>query len=212
MFYDTRGFPFVEALERSWKVIRREVEALGQQEFEIYRNFTPWKVFIFRKGFDPQNVEHYPENRARCPETAAILDSIPGVTSAAFSRLLPGTHLRPHRCNNIRVRCHLGLIVVDGCAINVGGMVRGWEEGKCMIFNARYLHEAWNRNTRPRTVLLVDVAPEVLRATPESFALPKTIAQAASGAWLKSRYATRKGIDRVRAAAGASPTADQGHA
>jgi beta-hydroxylase len=211
MFYDTRHFPFVETLERNWKTVRAEVEKVTQEEFVTYRNFTPWKVFIFRKGFDPKNIEHYPENRARCPETAALLDSIPGVTSAAFSRLLPGTHLWPHRCNNTRVRCHLGLIVVDGCAINVGGMVQGWEEGRCMIFNARYLHEAWNRNTQPRTVLLVDVAPEVLSAPPETFALPKSPAESASGLWLTTRYVTRKNLDRLRQAAGRSPVADHGH-
>ncbi|HZR79469.1 MAG TPA: aspartyl/asparaginyl beta-hydroxylase domain-containing protein [Candidatus Binatia bacterium] len=211
MFYDTRYFPFVETLERNWKTIRREVEQVSQDAFQTYRNFTPWKVFIFRKGFDPQNIEHYPDNRNRCPETSAILDSIPGVTSAAFSRLLPGTHLWPHRCNNTRVRCHLGLIVVDGCAINVGGMVQGWEEGKCMIFNARYLHEAWNRNTLPRTVLLVDVSPDVLEAPPEKFALPKTPLQNASAMWLKTRYVARKNLDRLRAATGRPVVADHAH-
>src|SRR5581483_1934623 len=211
MFYDTRYFPFVETLERNWKTIRREVEQVSQDAFQTYRNFTPWKVFIFRKGFDPQNIEHYPDNRNRCPETSAILDSIPGVTSAAFSRLLPGTHLWPHRCNNTRVRCHLGLIVVDGCAINVGGMVQGWEEGKCMIFNASYLHEAWNCNTLPRTVLLVDVSPDVLEAPPEKCALPKTPLQNASAMWLKTRYVARKNLDRLRAATGRPVVADHAH-
>ena len=207
MFYDTRSFPFVETLERNWKTIRREVELVAQEEFETYKNFTPWKVFIFRKGLDPRKIERYPENCARCPETAAIIESIPGVTSATFSRLLPGTHLWPHRCPNTRVRCHLGLVIVDGCAINVGGMVRGWEEGKCMIFNARHLHEAWNRNTQPRTVLLVDVLPETLSAPPESFAIPKTTLEAASGMWLNARYVARKNWEKISG----GPNGDHGH-
>lgn len=211
MFYDTRHFPFVATLEQHWKTIRREVEQVAQEEFETYRNFTPWKVFIFRKGLDRRNIERYPANCARCPETTAIIESIPGVTSAAFSRLLPGTHLWPHRCNNTRVRCHLGLIVVDGCALNVGGMVRGWEEGRCLIFNARHLHEAWNRNTLPRTVLLVDVMPETLSAPPETFALRKSASEAASGMWLTTRYTARKNWERIRTAAGGTPVADHAH-
>lgn len=210
MFYDTRFFPFVETLERNWRTIRNEVEKLTQNQFETYKNFQPWKVFIFRKGFDPKDLEYNPENCARCPETNAILESIPGVTSAAFSRLLPGTHLWPHRCGNTRVRCHLGLIIVDDCAINVGGMVRGWEEGKCLIFNARYLHEAWNRNTQPRTVLLVDVSPDTLSAPPEDHAIPKSVSETVSGAWLKTRYTTRKNWERLRNAK--TPGGDHDHA
>ncbi len=198
MFYDTRVFPFVDVLERNWKTIKAELEELTQSDFETYKNFTPWKVFIFRKGLDPRNIEQYPENCARCPQTAAIIDSIPGVTSATFSRLLPGTHLWPHRCPNTSIRCHLGLVIVDGCAINVGGMVRGWEQGKCMIFNARHLHEAWNRNTVPRTVLLVDVRPEVLDSPPERHAIPKTASETLRGTWLTARYVTRKKLESIR--------------
>jgi aspartyl/asparaginyl beta-hydroxylase (cupin superfamily) len=202
MFYDTRFFPFVETLERNWRTIRAELEQLQQSDFETYKNFQPWKVFIFRKGLDPRHIEQYPENCARCPETTAIIESIPGITSATFSRLLPGTHLWPHRCPYTTIRCHLGLVIVDGCAISVGGMVREWEEGKCMIFNAQHLHEAWNRNTRPRTVLLVDVLPETLAAPAETYAFRKTPAEAAAGLWLRTRYVTRKQSERLRNAVG----------
>jgi ornithine lipid ester-linked acyl 2-hydroxylase len=211
MFYDIRTFPFVETLERNFRTIRGELEALTQSDFHTYRNFTPWKVFIFRKGFDPNNLEYNPENCARCPETTAILDSIPGVTSAAFSRLLPGTHLWPHRCNNTLLRCHLGLVIVDGCAIRVGGMVRSWEEGKCLAFSARQLHEAWNRNTQPRTVLLFDVNPATLGFPLEPYVIPKTPAETASGLWLHARYLARKNYERVRAAMGNPVVPDHTH-
>jgi aspartyl/asparaginyl beta-hydroxylase (cupin superfamily) len=198
MFYDPRFFPFVETLERNWTTIRRELHDVTQGEFETYRNFAPWKVFIFRKGLDQRNIDEYPENRARCPATTAIIDSIPGVTSAAFSRLLPGTRLWAHRDPDIPVRCHLGLVVVDGCAMRVGGMVREWQEGRCLVFDARQLHEAWNHNRLPRTVLLVDVRPDTLNAPPERHALPKTTSETAAGMWLKARYVTRKSVERIR--------------
>ncbi len=211
MFYDTKFFPFVETMEKNWQPIRKELDQLTQEDFHTYRNFTPWKVFIFRKGFDPKNLEYNRENCERCPETMRILDSIPGVTSAAFSRLLPGTHLWPHRCNNTPVRCHLGLKVVDGCGIRVGGMVRGWQEGKCMIFNARHLHEAWNKNTLPRTVLLFDVNPSTLSTPPEQHAIPKTFSESLSGLWLYARYARRKNWERVREVVGMPVIPDHTH-
>lgn len=211
MFYDTRALPFLATLEQNYATIRRELEHLTQEDFRTYRNFTPWKVFIFRKGFNPNDLEYNAENCARCPETMAILDSIPGVTSAAFSRLLPGTHLWPHRCNNTRLRCHLGLIVVEGCGIRVDGMVRGWEEGKCLAFSARHLHEAWNRNTLPRTVLLFDVDPATLDFPIENAAIPRTPAEVASGLWLKTRYTVRKNWEQVRAAAGYPVVPDHTH-
>lgn len=211
MFYDTRALPFLAKLEQSYGVIRRELEALTQSDFHTYRNFTPWKVFIFRKGFDPNDLEHNADNCARCPETTRILDSIPGVTSAAFSRLLPGTHLWPHRCNNTRLRCHLGLVVVEGCGIRVGGMVRQWQEGRCLAFSARHLHEAWNRNTLPRTVLLFDVDPATLDFPLESAAIPRTPAEAASGLWLTTRYHLRKKWEQARTAAGYPVVPDHVH-
>lgn len=211
MFYDTRRLPFMETLERNWLPIRRELEQVTQEDFQTYRNFPMWKVFIFRKGFDPKNIEHFPENCARCPETMRILDSIPGVTSAAFSRLLPGTHLWPHRCGNTALRCHLGLIVVDGCALNVGGMVREWAEGKTMAFSAQVLHEAWNRNTQARTVLLFDVRPETIGMPLETLAQPKTPRETLAGRWLAARYTVRKNWDEMRKAMGLRPVAEDHH-
>jgi ornithine lipid ester-linked acyl 2-hydroxylase len=54
---------------------------------------------------------------------------------------------------------HLGLIVPearDQLAIRVGTQVCHWEEGKALIFDDAYEHEAWNRTSKPRVVLFVD--------------------------------------------------------
>jgi aspartyl/asparaginyl beta-hydroxylase (cupin superfamily) len=201
----------METFEREWRTIRRELEQVTQEDFQTYRDFPMWKVFIFRKGFDPKDMAYFPENCARCPETMRILDSVPGVTSAAFSRLLPGTHLWPHRCGNTPLRCHLGLVVVDGCALNVGGMVREWSEGKTMAFSAQVLHEAWNRNTQARTVLLFDVHPATVGVRLETLAQPKTAREKLAGRWLTTRYTVRKNWDDVRKSMGLRPVAEDHH-
>jgi len=198
MFYDTRYFPFVETLERNAAVIRDELATILHEDFETYRHFTPWKVFIFQRNLDGKSLEDYPDNRARCPRTWEIIESIPGVTSATFSRLMPGMWLWPHRCEHTRVRCHLGLVIVPKCGIRVGGMTRHWEEGKCMIFNATHVHEAWNYSDQLRTVLLVDVNPDVLDGPPERYAIPKTPAEQVQGVVLNAHYRARKAYFQMK--------------
>lgn len=114
------------------------------------------------------------ENCLRFPETARVLQSLPEVSEAAtlrlgeslFSMLTPGTRLRPH-CGptNMRLTCHLGLQIPDGCTIRCGGEARSWEQGKCIVFDDSYEHEVCHDGTESRVVLLVnfwhpDIPPE----------------------------------------------------
>jgi beta-hydroxylase len=78
-----------------------------------------------------------------------------------FSIFEPGKHLRPHRgpYNGV-LRLHLGLIVPkaapDAVAIRVADRLCHWEEGKVLIFDDAYEHEAWNHSDGVRVVLFVD--------------------------------------------------------
>jgi beta-hydroxylase len=57
------------------------------------------------------------------------------------------------------LRLHLGLIVPeprDRMAIRVGDRQCHWEEGRAIIFDDAYQHEAWNRTAHTRVVLFVD--------------------------------------------------------
>jgi Aspartyl/Asparaginyl beta-hydroxylase len=99
-----------------------------------------------------------------CPATLAALARapqpvIPGrAPLALFSRLKPGTHIAPHHgMLNTRLICHLPLIVPDGCGLRVGGETREWRRGLLTIFDDSFEHEAWNRGTSDRTVLLFEV-------------------------------------------------------
>src|SRR5215470_11228679 len=80
---------------------------------------------------------------------ARLVRGIPGMTMAGFSRLAPGAHITPHRgyegYSGFVLRCHLGLVVPEGCALKVGDETRGWQEGRCLVFDDSYEHEAWNR-------------------------------------------------------------------
>merc|ERR1712139_458139 len=68
-----------------------------------------------------------------------------------FSVLTPGTRLRPH-CgpSNSRLTCHLGIRVPrtleQGCKIRVAADApRGWEEGRCLVFDDSFEHEVFAR-------------------------------------------------------------------
>ena len=92
-----------------------------------------------------------------CPETTRIIESVPGLTTAGFSWMAPGTHIKPHNgYTDTVLRCHLGLVVPPECALRVGDQTRSWQEGKTMIFDDTIVHEAWNRGDSQRIILLLD--------------------------------------------------------
>jgi Aspartyl/Asparaginyl beta-hydroxylase len=159
-WYDSSEFPWVRRLEESYEDIRGELEEilsdkshltsyvyLGQEE--------GWKSFRFVDGFSPNE-----ENCRRLPKTAELIKSLPHFPyfrDAMFSILKPGTILPPHRDgSNTYLTCHLGLKIPRGCGIRVGGQTRGWDEGKCIVFDSSYEHDAWNTSDELRIVLLID--------------------------------------------------------
>src|SRR5207248_2938339 len=72
----------------------------------------------------------------------------------------PGAHLQPHvgydRYSRYVLRLHLGLETNADCALRVAGEMRSWQEGRALVFCDAVEHEAWNRGTTTRTVLLLD--------------------------------------------------------
>ena len=77
-----------------------------------------------------------------------------------FSILEPGKRLPPHRgpYNGV-LRLHLGLLIPEPrerAAIRVGPEQHHWTEGRVLIFDDAYEHEAWNETEQVRVVLFVD--------------------------------------------------------
>ena len=97
----------------------------------------------------------------RCPRTIASLDAVPGVRAASFSDPVAGRFDPAHRGPYAGVvRYHLGLVVprpADGCGLRVGDEIQHWEEGRSLVFDESYDHEAWNRTDGMRAVLFLDV-------------------------------------------------------
>jgi len=161
-------YPWVSEVERSWPVIRRELESVLEHKSDIpaFQEVSPhqvaitsdslWRSYFFR--FYGYRAE---DNCRRCPETAKLIESLPGVTSAFFSILEPGKRIPPHTGPHKGVlRYHLGVIVPESterCAIRVKGEVRPWTEGGSLVFDDWFEHEAWNESEGVRVVLFLDV-------------------------------------------------------
>lgn len=160
MFEDAGRFYFVTELERNWEVIRDEMVALRARGFiawpekSLYGE-TGWSTFGLY-AFGQKQSAHC----ALCPRTTALVEAIPGMAMAGFSRLAPGAHIKPHvgydEYSRYVLRLHLALETNPDCALRVADETRVWDEGKALVFCDAVEHEASNRGATTRTVLLLD--------------------------------------------------------
>ena len=161
-WYEPQEFPLALYLESNFAAIRDEIVALEPAGFhaesERIGRTGDWDVaFFYERG------RRRDELCAACPVTAHGIDTYPAMRTISgliyVSRMAPGTHIAAHRGpTNLRVRCHLGIDVPSGdCAIRVGGETRSWEQGRCLVFDDFFEHEAWNHTDQPRTVLIADL-------------------------------------------------------
>jgi ornithine lipid ester-linked acyl 2-hydroxylase len=160
MYQDTARYPCTKLLEDHWEAILTEYEAIAAEpemlnwpEKKLYDG--AWDTFgLYAFG----NKQH--KNCERCPVTTRLVEQIPGMVMAGFSRLAPGTHIKPHvgygGWAHYVLRVHLGLIVPEGVEMRVGPETRAWSTGKVTIFCDATEHEVWNGGDTERVVLLLD--------------------------------------------------------
>jgi beta-hydroxylase len=172
-FFDPAEFPWIAEVEAGWKDVREELgpvldrkgamgvvpnfQAIQIEEARLTQDDL-WKVLIL-VGY---GVRHE-TNLARFPRTAALLEKIPGLTTAMFSILRERKHIPPHVGPYKGVlRYHLALKVPvdpedpDACRIRVGDETRTWTEGKSLVFDDTHEHEVWKDTDGTRAILFVD--------------------------------------------------------
>jgi aspartate beta-hydroxylase len=175
-YFDREHFPWLGDLEAQTDVIRAElVELLDssdaglspyvamppgtpQNKWTELNNSAAWSALHLWK--DGERVE---EACVRAPKTAKIVEGLPlaGIPGRAptvfFSILQAGKHIPPHTgVTNTRAIIHLPLVVPGDCAFRVGGETREWREGEAFAFDDTIEHEAWNKSSRDRAVLILD--------------------------------------------------------
>ena len=132
-------------------------------------------------------------NLIEAPVTARLLSAMPNAVGhryglAYFSVLQPGVHVAAH-CGptNTRIRVHLGVRIPAGASMRVGNETRSWEEGRCLVFDDSWEHEATNPSGQPRAVLLVDVwHPELSAEQREEVDIvPRFVRTSAQSGWVR---------------------------
>jgi len=179
-FYDNAEFSWIGRLEAAAGTIREELIALledsagGPKGFRPYVQHPPgaplnqWEALNYSPRWSAyflwEDGERKEEHCARCPETAAIAQSmplanIPGYAPAVFFSVLePHTRIPAHTgVTNIRLIVHLPLIVPPNCGFRVGNDSRAVEAGKAWVFDDTIEHEAWNESDQNRFILIFDI-------------------------------------------------------
>ena len=180
-FYEAAEFDWAEGFEAQADTMRAELEALLDRQpgdFSPYVQTRPDRPAAANPlRDDPSWGAHYfwengvpvPDHAAQAPATMAALATAPMPVIAArspmalYSLLRPGTHIPPHNgMLNTRLICHLPLITNADCAIRVGNETRTWQQGRLLIFDDSIEHEAWNRGSATRIILLFEIwRPEI---------------------------------------------------
>lgn len=166
--FETAEFPWSEGLARRFDDIEREMQSvlankknvppLGDisEDHTVLDTKRTWRTFVlYGYGY------RHNGNCAACPETAALVDKIPGLISAMFSIQEPGTHLPRHTgVTKGMITCHLPLKVPsdsEKCRIDVNGRVHVWRRGEWLLFDDTYDHEVWNESNEDRVNLMIHV-------------------------------------------------------
>lgn len=161
-------FPWISKLESNWPVIRAEADRVlaDRQAIPPVREISPdhdmialddrWRSF-FLWGYGLRSER----NCRRCPETARLLEGIPGLLTAFFSVLEPGAHIPRHTGPTKAIlTAHLGLRVPRNratCRMHIGARDFAWQEGRMVVFDDMYPHEVWNDSDEDRVVLLMHI-------------------------------------------------------
>ena len=166
----------LHGLQAEWQSIRDEALALGAAkagwELEAERlhesgRWTQLQLWTFG--------EQQAENCALAPVTCGLVERLDtaglvtghSVGLVEFSRLAPGTNIKPHTGpDNSRVRAHLGLVTPDGAGFRVADQQLSWGEGELVIFDDSFEHEVWHKGTEDRLILIVDFIHPALAGHP----------------------------------------------
>ncbi len=184
-FHDRGLFPWLASLEAATETIAAECLAVMAQEraelvpyiqYGAHEPLDQWRELNHSPDWTAihllQNGNRVDANARHCPQTMALLDTLPqpkiaGCSpNAMFSLLAPDTIIPPHHgITNTRLVCHLPLIIPDGCWFRVGAETRQWQRGEAFVFDDTIEHEAANPSPDLRIVFIIDTWHPGLTAT-----------------------------------------------
>ena len=165
--FDPRLVPGLDKIKANYPLIRSEAKVLldtGVFQRPPAVDEPSYNTFE-RGGWRMYPLKWYTKEcrdsaKQACPQTCAILDSIPAIRSALFTVLPPDARLGAHHDPLASsLRYHLGLLTPnsDQCALILDGKNYPWHDGEELLFDQTYLHSAANKTDIPRVILFCDV-------------------------------------------------------
>ncbi|MFG1653251.1 aspartyl/asparaginyl beta-hydroxylase domain-containing protein [Micromonospora sp. NPDC049275] len=159
--------PLVTALEDNHAQIKSEQDEAwdrSRNSFSAYEHYLVrqqnWQaLYLYREGALVSTSEAVAPTAYRVLKENAVDNGvICPLLESHFSTLLPGARIKPH-CDlwNFSINLHLAVDIPAGAGIRVADETRGWTEGRCLLFDYSFEHEAWNGDGAPRTCLLADL-------------------------------------------------------
>jgi beta-hydroxylase len=162
----TQRFPELKLLRENWQMIRDEaLNLLDEGYIRAAARNNDWGFYSFyRRGWKRFYLKWYedplPSARTLCPNTVALLNSIPTIHGAMFAMLPPGAKLGAHRDPFAgSLRYHLGLKTPNSskCHIFVDGIECVYRDGEDFLFDETFIHRAENATDQTRIILFCDV-------------------------------------------------------
>ena len=176
-FYERDLFPWLADLEAATPVFQAELAAVMEaraEDFAPYVAYPPgvpvnqwgelnhsrrWSsFFLWRDGARRDGA------CALCPNTAAILSSLPMADQPGFAPTVMFSVLEAHTripahtgASNTRLIVHLPLVLPGPARFRVGNETREWRMGEAWVFDDTIEHEAWNDAGEPRAILILDI-------------------------------------------------------
>ncbi len=174
-FYNSNDFSWSKVLENNWREIKQEL-------FSLYGNESHVKPYIDGVKTGVEGLDQLAESLDwssihlikagqynhdllnLCPTTKEALSQLPmpvldgNAPEVFLSVLKAGAEIKPHfGLSNIKLTVHLGLEIPEDCAIRVGNETQTWNDGEVLIFDDSFEHEAWNRSSQERKVLILEI-------------------------------------------------------
>jgi beta-hydroxylase len=159
-------FPELKKISDNWQTIREEaVRLFDEGRIRAATANNDWGFYsFFRSGWKRFYLKWYddvlPSAQALCPNTVALVQSIPSIKGAMFAVLPAGAKLGSHRDPFAgSLRYHLGLVTPnsDDCRIFVDGVKCAYYDGQGFVFDETFIHWAENKTDKNRIIFFCDV-------------------------------------------------------
>jgi beta-hydroxylase len=165
-YLSVSSIPTLNQIRDNWETIKSE--ALTLENSKLIKGSNKYNDIgfnsFFRRGWKRFYLKWYnnfhPSALEYCPQTIALLKSMPNIKAAMFVVLPAGSFLPVHRDPYAgSLRYHLGLITPNSeeCKIVVDGQEYSWRDGEDVLFDETYIHYAENKTDKDRLIFFCDV-------------------------------------------------------